>query len=202
MPPGKTGTVSVRAALKEMGGDPIQWDKWQHHENGDMLHSCHLPEELKGYYVFASVRNPYTRMISTYKHVVAADHHLTQQPTQEGFKDFLHNEYFKSMWDLLGLSEDYTSPPGCVPFKIDSVIKMETLAQDFNNLPFVKEKLEFPHEHKNWFPHSCITYTPTTAQIVYERYIKDFETFEYPKEHPLIKKSITEILMNNADTET
>ena len=199
MPPGKTGSTSVRTALEMMGGDPIIWGhskygkgtKWKHNEEGDITHSCHLPEEFSDYYIFGSVRNPYTRHISRYLHVVTTEN---RPPTQYDFELFVKEEIekCKSCYEILNLREDYIPPTGCAPFKIHALIRTETLGEDFNRLPFVKKQMDFPHRYQN--PNPGLFFTKETAQILQKYHIKDFETFGYSKESPLIKKSITQML--------
>lgn len=191
MPPGKTGTQSISTALKKIGAETFVWGiegctTWEYQEpfDGEYIktekHKCHFPEELEGYYVFASVRNPYARQISRYLH---GKRNGQTPPSQEGFEAFncRPNTRTRSCYRLLHLNDDYVPPKGCIPFKIDHFIKTETAAEDFHKLPFVTQKINFPHTNKCWFPDTKLHFTPKMAKYLWST-SEDFEFFNYNKQ--------------------
>lgn len=191
MPPGKTGTQSIVAALNKIGAEPFVWGKeegiWEHQEplDGEKIekHKCHLPKTLEGYYVFASVRDPCTRQISRYLH--GRRGHRTH-PSQKEFEVFncRPNTSARSCHRLLHLNDDYVPPKGCVPFHISHFIKMETIDKDFHNLPFVTQKVTFPHKNKCWFPDAKLFFTLKMTKHLWIA-SEDFEFFGYDKHFDL-----------------
>jgi hypothetical protein len=187
MAPGKTGTTSMQAALHKAGTKPSMWrfmtpipDTW---EEVVSKHICHLPEEIKDYYVFATVRNPFKRQISRYLHG-----QKNRKPSQKEFEKFhFSTTNHRSCYHLLHQQKGYVPPKGFVNYKINKFLKLETLEKDFNSLPFIDKKIEFPHKNKN--PISLnLKFTPEMVDHLTTTWQEDFEFFGYSKfyEVPLI----------------
>ncbi len=195
MSPGKTGTNSIEKGLKIIGGDPFVWGKekgkWKYREPFDedniitMRHRCHLPEELKDYYVFASIRNPYERQMSRYLH---GKRSKITPPSQKEFESFTFTKKTsrRGCYHLLRLYDDYEPPFGCVTYKISHFIRMETASEDFHNLPFVKQKIQFPHVNRSKFPEVKLYFTLKMAKHLWDVWAEEFEVFGYDKHFDLI----------------
>lgn len=191
MSPAKTGTSSMNRAFNLIGGKFLVWgqevEEWKYREPFEkgiyiktLKHRCHLPEELADYYVFASIREPYARQISRYLHVKRRS---KTAPSQEEFETYTFEKKTprRSCYDLLHLYDGYEPPKGCVPFKISRFIKMETISEDFHNLPFVTQTIPFPHKNKCEFPNVKLHFTNKMIKHLQEVWAEDFEVFGYSK---------------------
>lgn len=181
MSPPKTGTTSIRKALELIGGEPFVWEDWHYPAPTiGQKHICHLPQELADYYVFATVRNPYTRHIS--RHL---DNRLKHcDPSQKEFEEYTFGKktnFRLSCCGWLNLYSRYKPPTGCVPFTISRFLKMETLDEDFHQLPFVDARIDFPHENTCKYPEakSALYFTDSMRAHLFKVWRKDFETFGY-----------------------
>lgn len=64
----KTGSTSIFNAIAPFGASVVPYQKVQYQGYNDTVgfHESAVPEELSHYFTFASVRNPYRRMLSHY----------------------------------------------------------------------------------------------------------------------------------------
>lgn len=179
MPPPRTGTTSIFHALEAIGGQPFVWrsDTWPFCEQNGLKHICHLPKELENYYVFASVRNPYTRQISRFLENWSQD----REPTQNDFVKYTFGEKTSqklSCCGWLNLLPDYIPPPTCVSFKIHHFVRLENIEEDFHALPFVDKRIAFPC--KNKCKHEVrLKYDDQMQQHLFRVMKCDFEVFGY-----------------------
>ena len=127
-------------------------------------------------FVFTSVRNPYSRAVSMYKH--------QSWNSTKTFSDFCHkvmkNEYpsESAKWHSCSLTEHLVNNDH---LNVDFVIRLENLQEDFN---IVCDKIGIPHEklpHHNKTKHKHYTeyYDDETREIVAEKYARDIEYFGY-----------------------
>jgi len=167
--PRKTGSTSIHTTLNKHFDDLEQVNMNRH----QMI----LPKSCRSYVTFMSVRNPYSRFLSLYnffydKPVHAGCHYDSIQKRAEllgGDEEWR----YKSMYDEL-----HTSPErGCVPMRVDYVVHLETLEKDFNQLPFITDKISMPHMTISKKRASVLS--SKVARMVREFYAKDFEFFGY-----------------------
>ena len=127
-------------------------------------------------FVFTTIRNPYSRAVSMYKH--------SSWSSAKTFKDFcnaIKKEKYPSMaakWHNSTIAEHIISND---KLKVDFVVRLENLQQDFN---IVCDKIGIPHKelpHYNKSKHKYYTeyYDEETKEIVAEKYAKDIEYFNY-----------------------
>ena len=155
------------------------------------------PENLNAYFIFTFVRNPFTKLVSFFRHKY----------------NYQHGRYFinrsRFFWiDVIGsfdeLAHKISKLPDCYLEKhiesqhldmnrmrslgidIDFIGKFETLKQDFEPIRQKFNLLRLGHENKSEGEHEDWRdyYTPKTAKMVYQRYSKDFEMFGYEDEYP------------------
>ena len=155
------------------------------------------PENLNAYFIFAFVRNPFTKLVSFF---------------QDKY-NYQHGRYFidrsRFFWiNVIGSFDEFaykiSKLPDCylerhieaqhldinymraLGIDIDFIRKFETLKQDFEPLKQRFGLLPLEHKNKstgekeNWRDY----YTPKTAKLIYQRYRKDFEMFGYEDEYP------------------
>lgn len=127
-------------------------------------------------FVFSSIRNPYSRAVSIFKHF--------SWDSVKNFKDFCVALKFDSYpneaskWHSTPLTNHLLKGDSLA---VDSVIKLENLQHDFDsickqmNLPL--EKLR--HANKSAEKHYTDYYNKETRQIIAEKYAKDIEYFGY-----------------------
>jgi len=179
MPPQKTGSTSIAEVLVSELGAHIYRD-WKHilekTHDGYLRHLNLLPEEFADYFVFSSIRNPYRRISSLYEEN-KSHNRRTGLPELPPFGVYLERRlsFKNSMCGQLV----YESTIGCVEFEIHALVRMETMQEDFNNLPFCEIKL--PHLRKSTTIHR---YSPKMAEAVLLHHGKDFEKFGYSTEIP------------------
>jgi hypothetical protein len=142
-----------------------------------------FPDYFNNYYKFAFIRNPWSRMVSTWKmnmvyHRNTPDFkkYIKSIPTFEWMPDKgNHEKTPREVW-LHKYSSMYEFTRGC-----NFIGKFENLQQDFN---IVCDKIGIPkqqlrHENKTIHKHYSEYYDEETKQIVAEKYAKDIEYFNY-----------------------
>lgn len=178
--PARTGSRSITQVLKSQYDAEMVIIKSKTTETDTYLvssmHMCHLLSKYENYFVFASVRNPITHFIShkRYSHgrnKWSWDTYISQLP---------HLSHYSLEYSL-GQNSDYVPPEGCIPVRIDYLIKLETIEEDFNNLPFVKTKHEFPQIGFNE-PKDNPELTDAQIQQIIQYRKRDFEIFGYQPE--------------------
>ena len=134
-------------------------------------------------FTFSSVRNPYSRAVSMYKH--------ESWNSAKTFNDFCNaiknnkypNDFAK--WHSSSLVEHIVWSPDLrskfSTLKVDFVIKLESIQNDMNT---VCDKLgiahiKCPHQNKSEHKHYTEYYNDETKQIVAEKYADDIERFGY-----------------------
>ena len=181
---GKTGSTTIGKLLEDKY-EGFVWSKWHSSAKQPICapqHICHLPEEFADFTVIASVRNPFTHEISRYTH--ALPDRRSEPVSMEGFEAWLSRKWMETFSSKLNCSEEYRPPIGCVKYKIHHLLHLETLTEDFNNLPFVSDKVEIPHRNRTKNERDFLHYTEKLAEIVRRRRAVDFATFGYSTEIP------------------
>jgi len=111
------------------------------------------------------VRNPYRRFLSMYTFF----RKRRQVESIEGYFPFAEPPIAQELAHV---------PMGCVPIRVDRIIRVETLLDDVNALPFVKEPVQIPHERQS--NASSLPMTNQIIEFVNNFYRADFEAFGYP----------------------
>ncbi len=158
-----------------------------------------LSPEMRSYYKFTFVRNPYVRLVSCYedKIVKNKDHfpqyyHIDMQGITN-FDDFIKriikisyyeaDPHFASQYRLT-----HNKWGKCL---VDYVGKFENLKNDYEPIRIRFGLNPLPHRNKvasllgkNWMDY----YTLETAELVYKKYKKDFTAFGYKDECRKLKE--------------
>ena len=182
---GSTTIVSLcdKNNIKYFGGRDM--GIWGHSTNLTKNTSPKLYECISNYlgekkyyesFIFTSVRNPYSRAVSMYKH--------KSWNSAKTFSDFCHkvmkNEYPSecAKWHSSTLTEHIVDDND---LKVDFVIKLEALQEDFNIVcdKIGLERQQLPHLNKSNHKHYTEYYDDETREIVAEKYAKDIEYFGY-----------------------
>lgn len=125
---------------------------------------CYLPLDYEDYFVFSSIRNPFTRFVAYwnfYEAMGSVDMAFTRCPP-------LFSQIFT--YPLEQVEED------CIPMRLDQFITVENLQEDFNKLSFLTQS----HEIK-LTPESPYELKLSAALVdrLREYYAIDFKTFGY-----------------------
>lgn len=197
--PIKTASTTIEAVLKSRYG-PVKATSITSGKSS--RNQSDLPERYHDYYKFATVRNPYDWEVSCFWF----RHRHPPVPLPEDIKLKLGVQYFnqitfaqhvehilpikqsQSAW--IRQHKGYQPPKGCVSFKIDKYIKVESLEQDFYELPFTKDKGRMPilNPTKDRLPPTAkfckAVYTPELAEIVLDYRKECFDVFGYDYDLP------------------
>lgn len=152
----KTGTRSVYKWMRQNGGHRLR------------EHQIRIPNLLVEYTSFTTVRNPYSRIVSGYrchnqKQILSIDEWLKTRK----FRRVVHSR---------------PQAPYAKRNRIDYVLRFETLAEDFEALPFSDRPLEFENvtSTKDGFGgHFTDLMTNQTVHKINEIYAKDFHATGY-----------------------
>ena len=139
-------------------------------------------------FVFTTVRNPYSRAVSMFKHQSWDRWSGRKQDSvvknSKTFRDFcmaIKNNNFPNdaaKWHSGTLTDHMVDGND---LKVDFAIKLENFQEDFNivcdKIGIPKEQL--PHARKGKHKHYTEYYDEETKQIVAEKYAKDIEYFGY-----------------------
>jgi hypothetical protein len=180
LPPPRTGTTTIASVLvREF--DARIYGAWKAAHLKATKHAIHLPEELDEYFVFASVRNPYARVISQFAWW------RSHGQTHKRFRPFLEEllpRRAASLYFQLHQQPSYRPPEGCVKVRIDAMIRLENLQEDFQNLPFVSRGVDIPKLNRKDGRFDAVKYTRETAGWVRRYRRADFRICGYPVDCP------------------
>jgi len=181
---GKTGSISIGNLLQKEF-DAFVWQNWQPSARKPKCapeHVCHLPEQFADFTVISSVRNPFTHEMSRHTH--GSPNYRTFPITMKSFEKWLRRTWMETYFSKINMSESYIPPEGCVRYKVNHIIHLENIQEDFNKLPFVTTPVEVLHENKTQNDQSCLYYTQELADLVRKARSIDFELFGYSKQLP------------------
>lgn len=178
----KTGTRSIYKVLKR--------------EYGGFMYKEHLPvipQRWRRYFSFCVVRNPYDRVCSAYWSICQRKGDRTKYLAR--FRRLGLPNTLKSFLLVIKRQRNRRELPQCkfvVRNRMDQILRYETLQEDFNTLPFLKEPVTLPWANSTTTnktektpqtrPHWKELVTPETGQMINEMFTRDFEMFEYPME--------------------
>ena len=159
-----------------------------------------LSTEMKEYYKFTFVRNPFKRLVSCF------EDKCIQHPDDPCWNYYLFSsiirvrDFSRFVRRIFLLPDSFAEPHFAGQYRLiydkdntclaDFVGKIENITTEYEP---IRERFNFlPLEHsnraasktgKNWMDY----YTPFTARLVYWKYKKDFETFGYEEEYQKLK---------------
>jgi hypothetical protein len=152
--------------------------------NTPLQHASFLEIEnilnLNKYFKFSIVRNPYTRVISTYNWL------MSNNDIDMSFQDFVFNyipsqintNYYLTPQNLMLINQNGE-------INIDFIGRFEKLFSDFNKL---KSKFDFegeiPSIHQRKYSKEIKYFDEKTKAVICKFYKKDFELFDYSLELP------------------
>jgi hypothetical protein len=188
--PPKTGTKSLGTIFMDRGW--IEGQGGKHHIETD------LPiQQLQrsGYFFFITVRNPYARTVSLWKHFQKKTFPKGKWPPGrkelyddlqgKGFGHFVLSDWTKHSHHIAqGLWHQYfyfQAMPEC-----DKVVRMESFEQDVRSLPFLPDDQKIPHENLRilapWQKYYEDKDGEELAARVYLTYAPDFDYFNYAED--------------------
>lgn len=173
----KTGGTSVKAVINPKY--VLSSDRYKEH---DPLFLLEQKYNLSNHYIFAVVRNPYTRAFSHYKHFNKINNF------NYTFKEFLY-----IVWSGPYMSVEYLKSPDHMSFihrtpmiffnqcfYIKSFKKYKVDIFKFENLEKLENILQttLPHFNKSNDSNS-VEYDDETVELIQNIYSEDFLTFDY-----------------------
>ena len=182
----KTGSRSIMITLRaQYGGTSIGKN-----------HARSIPQQYKDYFKFCVVRNPYERMCSLYWSL------CRRRDDTKSYRKMLKEQNLSlSLEGFLTLIKSNSGKALYFPqYKfvennnMDTILRFENLNEEFNMLPFIKAPHKLPHSNSTTInrnkvstpdprPHWRELVTAQAAEIINERYAKDFEMFNYEMEN-------------------
>lgn len=129
--------------------------------------------------IFTIVRNPYTKIVSSYKYG-------TKNPTKDDLNIFIHQKLSNfeknKYWNSCHILPQYEYTENS-KIKIDYILKFENMDNDFIDL-MKKNNInitELPKKNSSKKPVSVSDLTQESKDLIYKVYKKDFELFGYNK---------------------
>lgn len=177
----------VTRNIKSFGGLEMGfWGDDSGKNTSQQLYKCvsnYIGEDIyKDSFIFTSVRNPYSRAVSMYKH-------RSWWSSTKSFKDFCYaikKEEYPSdcaKWHSSTLTEHIFDKDNNL--KVDYVIKLENIQEDFNTvcdkIEIARGRLAHLNKRVKWDKRKHYTehYDDEKREIIAEKYAKDIEHFGY-----------------------
>ena len=152
-------------------------------------HQNKIPDCCAGYYTFTSVRHPFVRVVSIWHALLHRDNYRDIYMKHIGSDSFLDF----ALW-LSKQNEDIrprgkggillpTQSQWLDGIDFDKIIKLEEVDSDFNDLPFVNNKINkipsiLKREHEQWSDVCC----DLSKDVLFNYYNNDFANFGYDPE--------------------
>tara|TARA_R110002167_G_scaffold337281_1_gene544752 strand:- start:1942 stop:2568 length:627 start_codon:yes stop_codon:yes gene_type:complete len=190
----KTGGTSVEQVL---GRDPIQETFYQHDHLVYYKSDC--SNAYRSYYKFTIVRNPWDRVVSSYKFLTNRNLKFPGPRVKKVFTGLTFKKFLDKFFNMV--EEDFPGFPtgwfnktmnrmriGQLEFldpiiDVDYIIRFENFQVDFNTIcdEIGIPRQQLPHANKSKSKHRHYTeyYDDETKQIVAEKYAKDIKYFGY-----------------------
>ncbi len=169
--PPKTASTSLHQWLSQPRLCDTRWNP----ARGDQ-HSAEVPIEAAGFFTFASVRNPYSRVVSLWRHHLADGSQGTPPVQQMSFAAFIAwlpdapRFYGASQCQFIGGA------------RLDAVVKIERIEEVFALPPFARLRHELPalpYVNRTWHDDWRKYYDLSLADAVRRRFAADFQRFGY-----------------------
>lgn len=178
--------------VNSLGGKLVDWDNqnkiYKQHASISQLKNLYSIN-IDQYFKFAFVRNPWDRAVSGFHWLTGVDQPSFQKCKKSSFLDFLlvRNGFEK----LIGTKDQSTREVHFISQhemiyidgsnQMDFVGKFENLQKDFDTIcsKIGIEKLKLPESNKSKHKHYTEYYTDETKDLVYQKYQKDIELFNY-----------------------
>ena len=145
-----------------------------------------IPNKYKEYKKFTIVRNPYSRMISWFfylKKKTNPTNFITGEVNKEQLefkKNVDFKQWVKSDFKYFNVySRDLLMPQYNWVDETVTVLKFENLKEELEK--FFKYKINIPHNNATNHEKYINYYDQESLDIVYDKYKKDFEKFNYKK---------------------
>lgn len=128
--------------------------------------------EYANYYKFTIVRNPYDRVMSYY---------FWHKGTKKMRNGFDKNDFKLFVRKLSDFQFKYITDPETGEILVDKIVKYETMANELGTIPKLK-RFNFSNLPKlNVSKNNSSFYDTELKELVYNKFIKDFELFGYQK---------------------
>ena len=172
----KCGTYALYAMLKHLGGIRVGG----FHDNDPTL----IPE---GYFVFTVSRNPFTRAVSLWQNTCVKHDQYCFRRFLEDYNDFTQFTELLVRWKRKQVSEHLLMVNqihwhGHLTF--NRILKLETLQNDFNDLPFITEPTPLPRLNIGNYGDYRQFFTSEAVRNVLEWAADDFKKLGYMEEFP------------------
>lgn len=138
------------------------------------------PNDYKGYFKFAFVRNPWDRVVSCYcNKVLSKCHHAFRECFDKDFDYFVD---FIDKQDLSVADAHIRLQTTLMPLHdLDFIGRLETFSEDLSYVLSVigLEHIKIGHKNSSQHQHYSHYYTPRTIKIIAKKYKSDIKAFGY-----------------------
>lgn len=192
----KTATMMMEKVLQPYGGKYHTGKPWHRHPNK-------IPDKYKDYFVFCTVRNPYSRAISLWFSAIKSypkfDYCIVK-PYGKKLMPFLRMLVSKKVGGNFGGLPMISMSKFLDKVRVNHFLRFENLSEDITTLPFWKgdppifRRNVRGHLRPHW---SSYFQDPEAVQLVKQWGDKDFEQFGYNEKIPVNNNSVVDKIMNN-----
>lgn len=171
-------TISTDTQNKYWLGNPDNKGPRQH------LKSCEYDNNIRHYYNFTFVRNPYSKIVSEFMYFTKIYEHKKESA---GFDPHLVNclinhDFFAFVQTGVDfIWREHAEPQHKYTRRVDYIGRFETLQQDFDKIcdRIGIPQQQLPHTNKTKHKHYTEYYDNKAKDLVTTRYQKDISQFEY-----------------------
>ncbi len=178
----KTANKAISQAIEDLTREPGQVEQVMP-ESGPYWRRRKVPEKYADYFVFAVVRNPFSRIVSHYLHrkLKRSSGRMHRLVKNWSFKDYL--TWNRDQSKEPELQHDLPQTEYLRDAPVNRILRFEALPEGFRTLPFVDDSYQLRYVNTakktyDWREY----YTEETAALVADWMMEDFEALGYVQE--------------------
>lgn len=170
--PPKTASTALHRWLSQPAFCPKRWTADRQDQ-----HSIVIPKEARGYFVFASIRNPFDRAVSLWAHSQTQPSLQADDCYPMSFDEFVLEYQPRASWFYRVSQSELLAP-----VRLDAVVRFDRLEEDLHRLPPIAAAVEggtplepLPRLNETSHPPWQELCTPRLAEVIAYRWAEDLD---------------------------